>query len=220
MFPEIKSIIVTAYDHYLQEVLSKNLPEKHEELRWMFDAHMGNIAKYCMDGYMNAPELTEVFIKWLHKSFYPPGYKIDTIIGWKKVHMIPGKYKIYDNGIDSLLEPGMVNAFAPSRDTKKAVRELIQNFNENIKKQLTMQEKKDLFLWFVLDFSLIHPFGDWNGRLTVILLDLMLAKYGMVPMNLHAIKEKSYFEWLAAVEKTMKTRDLKYMYEIIKKYSE
>ena len=108
--------------------------------------------------------------------------------------MEPGKYKIYDNGIDSLLDPGTINAFIPSRNTKKAVRELIKNFNENLKKSLTPQEKKDIFLWFVLDFSFIHPFGDGNGRLTVILLDLMLLKYDMKPLNLHAIKEKSYYE--------------------------
>ena len=71
MLEKIKEIIINSQIHYLNEVLSKNVSEKHKQIKSMFDSHMGIIAQYCMDNYINQELLTEDFIKWLHKILYP-----------------------------------------------------------------------------------------------------------------------------------------------------
>ena len=91
MFEAVLDIVEKSMLQYFEDVLSRNVSEKHEQLRRMFDAHMRQIAQYCMDSYMSQSELTIPFIKGLHKIFFPPGYtqKIKMPKGGMAVSMIP-----------------------------------------------------------------------------------------------------------------------------------
>jgi Fic family protein len=214
MKEKIVEILNNAMEHYLNEVLAKTIPEKQDLIKNMFWIHMERIANYCLENYINVLELSEEFIKWLHKSFYPEWYKIDTIISWKRVLMIPGEYKTEDNRVDSVLEKWKVNKFCDAKHTAKEMQKLIENFNKDIK---SFENKKDLIFWFSLDLSNIHPFWDGNGRLSVILADLLLLKNWLEPVNMHYYKEKDYYGLRRAGELTIKNRDLKYIYDFIEK---
>ena len=87
-------------------------------------------------------------------------------------------------------------------------------FNENIK---ITENKKDLIFWFALDFTNIHPFWDWNWRLSVILADLLLINNWLEAVNMHFYKEKDYMWIRKAWELTIKNRDLKYIYDFMEK---
>ncbi|HBA44538.1 TPA: hypothetical protein DEG21_02920 [Patescibacteria group bacterium] len=50
-------------DKYLKEVLGKNIPEKHTQIKNGFQNHMEVITDYCIENYINKSELTEEFIK-------------------------------------------------------------------------------------------------------------------------------------------------------------
>ena len=99
MFETVLDIVKKSMLQYLDEVLSRNSQEKHDQIRQMFDAHMEQIAQYCIANYMDKPELTIPFIKGLHKIFFPKGYtqtvKLPT--GGMIVSMIPGQYKTLEN---------------------------------------------------------------------------------------------------------------------------
>lgn len=221
MFDQVKLIIINAYRHYLAEVLTKNLPEKHEQLRGMFDTHMGYIAQYCIDNYINKPELTEAFIKWLHKSFFPAGYTQSTKIAngrGEVIYMIPGQYKTINNTSVSYINSSWVAHFLDCSLVKPELQKLIKNFNTDIEDNKF--KKKDIILYFLLDFLYIHPFWDANGRIICILTDLMLVKNGLKPIYYHLIKEKNLETLYRSLELSRKSRDLKYLYEVIGRNSD
>ncbi|EKD44269.1 MAG: hypothetical protein ACD_71C00190G0003 [uncultured bacterium (gcode 4)] len=222
MFDQIKLIVVNAYRHYLEEVLAKNLPEKHEQIRAMFDTHMGHIAQYCIDNYMNKSELTIPFIKGLHKIFFPKGYTQTkkTIEGLVIVSMIPGQYKTLDNAGVNYINPDEEVVLTAPVEVKESMKWLISNFNFSIKQEADKQTKQDTILYFILDFLYIHPFGDANGRVACILTDIILVKYGLSPIYFYLIKEKNLEGLYRAVQLSVTTRDLKYLYEVIEKYSD
>ena len=221
MFKQVKLIIVNAYKHYLEEVLAKNIPEKHEQLRNMFDTHMEQIAQFCMDNYINKSELTESFIKGLHKSFFPPGYTQSMKMAngrWEVIYMIPGQYKTINNTSVSYLNPSWIACFLDCSAVKPEMQKLIRNFNIDIQNVLS-EKKRDIILYFLIDFLYIHPFGDANWRVACILVDLMFIKNRFSPLYYHLLKEKNLEELYKAIELSRQTRDLKYLYEVIEKYS-
>lgn len=220
MFDQVKLIVINAYRSYLAEVLAKNLPEKHEQIRVMFDTHMGQIAQYCIDGYMNKSELTIPFIKGLHKIFFPKGYTQTkkTVEGLTIVSMIPGQYKTLDNAGANYINPDEEVVLTAPAEVKESMERLISDFNMAIKKEMDNQTKQDIIFYFILDFLYIHPFGDANGRVACILADIILVKHGLQPIYFYLIKEKNLEGLYKAVQLSVTTRDLKYLYEVIDQY--
>lgn len=63
MLEAVLEIVEKSMLQYLEEVLLRNAPEKHEQIRAMFRTHMRYITEYCMDNYISKTELTIPFIK-------------------------------------------------------------------------------------------------------------------------------------------------------------
>lgn len=211
----IEQALTNAMLHYFQEMKAKVWPEKHQMMEQAFQNHMWTLADFVMENYIQKGKLTQDFIKWLHKNLYPRGYKVDKVFpDGRRVIMIPWEYKKENNAVNSLVHEWYVNAFCEAKDVVISLQQLIDDFEKNIK---TTGNKKDVIFWFCLDFSRIHPFGDGNGRIAVMLLDILLIKYGLPPINLHHYKEKDYYGIRKAWEITMMKRDLKYMYEFMEK---
>lgn len=92
---------------YLVKVLARNAPEKHAQIKSMFETHMAFLADYCMAGYGGRGMLTEAFICGLHKALFPSDYKqvLMTTPEGEVVYMVPGEYKRFNNGGESYLYP-------------------------------------------------------------------------------------------------------------------
>lgn len=200
--------------HYFNEMKSKAQADKHDFMEKSFNAHMSIITDFVMENYVEKWFLTEDFIKWFHKILYPAWYTIDKVFpDWRRVKMIPWEYKKEDNWVLSVLKKWQTNAFCKSKDIENEMKILINNFNDEIKKS---ENKKDLIFWFCLRFARIHPFGDGNWRVWVMLLDILLLNNWLEDINLHYYKEKDYLWFRKAWEMTLLNNDLNYFYEFIK----
>lgn len=206
---------------YLEEVLLRNSPEKHEQIKIMFTTHMKHITEYCMENYINRAELTIPFIKWLHKMLFPKGYTQTTKManGVVVVSMIPGQYKTLENTGVSYLYPWKEVYLVPPAKVKESMEHLIANYNITIKKSTTTKEVQDIALQFWLDFWEIHPFGDANGRIMNIVTNLMLVKKNITPIRFDILKRENLPDFFRALELARIEHNLSPFYEIIEKYS-
>ena len=152
----------------------KDENQKQQIKNW-FDSHMKEIAIFCNNNF-DKNNLTENFIKNLHKIHYPKWYKIFKKTKdwkWEVCTMIPWQYKTLMNF-----------KWVKPENVKKEMSILIENYNTNIK---STDNKFDLITKFIIDFFRIHPFGDWNWTVAFILYDLLLLNNNLKPLY---IKEK------------------------------
>ncbi len=200
---QIFDIIVKSNIVNLEKVLKniKNDKQK-EQIKNMFEKHMQEIAKYCIENFYNKDLLDEKFIKWLHLIHYPKWYiEKQKTISWDAeiVTMIPWNYKTLKN-FDWVLV----------KDVKEEMNKLINNYNLSDKKEDDIYD-------FLLNFLRIHPFWNWNARVLSIIVDLMLIKnnYPELNFNLKQYKDKENIKNL--IVEWIKERNHK---EIIKKIKE
>lgn len=98
------------------------------------------------------------------------------------------------------------------------MRELMNQFESDISSSTRPQ--KDVIFSFVLDFSRIHPFADGNGKVAVILLDVLLVKYRYSPAYINKIKEKDKDGLYRAARHYDLYKKLDKFYGVIEKYSD
>ncbi|EKD65771.1 MAG: hypothetical protein ACD_49C00088G0001 [uncultured bacterium (gcode 4)] len=209
-------------DKYLKEVLGKNIPEKHTQIKNGFQNHMEVITDYCIENYINKSELTEEFIKWLHKILYPVWFrKAVTEKDWSlTIAMTPWEYKTLDNDIDSRINIWEKVNFTKVNETEKEVNKLIQEFNQKINTIKNKNELLKFIVKFSIDFAQIHPFWDGNSRVVSILMDTILIRYSLEPVYINFIKMKNIKEMYSAAEKYRETWDIEEILKVIEKYGE
>ena len=83
----------------------------------------------------------------------------------------------------------------------------------------TSNAKRDAVLWFIFDASIIHPFGDANGRIMCMLCDLLLIREGLPPFHIDAIKDQDRDGLYKAAELAQRNYDLTPLYEVIERYN-
>ncbi|MDD2565694.1 MAG: Fic family protein [Candidatus Gracilibacteria bacterium] len=217
MKEKILESIIYAMNHYLEESLGRVSLDKHEQMKKMFFMHMEQITNYCINKYINKGELSEEFIKGLHKIIYPPDYRqyITNNKGKQVLYMQPGIYKTINNSIFNYVLNKEVDFIKPELVNIK-MKQLLINFNENIKLE---EDKYDVILNFLLDFGKIHPFGDGNGRIITILIDLFLIQFNLEPLNITQLKEKDMKGFYYSIQKSRIERDLFYLKEFIRNVS-
>lgn len=130
-------------------------------------------------------ECTSLTLKYIKNNYEELDFNKDSIF---KIHYllykdinpsIAGKYKtIYKKGINRKIfniniRDYRIN-FIKLDDIDDQINELIKNYEENKEKI----EPLLLIPTLIFDFIYIHPFVDGNGRVSRILLDLLLIKYG------------------------------------------
>ncbi|EKD53645.1 MAG: hypothetical protein ACD_60C00163G0004 [uncultured bacterium] len=175
---------------YLTDVLMRNEPARHQAIKAQFEQHMGAIADYCMTHFVNADELTPEFICGLHKIHFPRGYCLDSILpDGRKLNMVPGEYKKFENGLYSTAFSGAVMPTALPEDVPEAMEKAVSRVNMLLANTHEAKAKRDSVIHFLLDFSAIHPFGDANGRIACILADLLMIKVGLEALGFGLIKE-------------------------------
>ena len=215
----VLTAIRLANRRYLQAVLRRNSPERHDDITAQFERHMATLADYCLDGYDGAGSLTPPFIRGLHKRLFPEGYSYRYEVDDKLFELVPGEYRNGQGGADSQLQPGTVVLFAPPEEVSVAMEAAVARLNAALPAANSPKAKRDAMLWFIFDFSVIHPFGDANGRVMCMLCDLMLIKEGLLPFHIDAIKDQDRDGLYQAGELAQRERDLTPLYAVIERYN-
>lgn len=204
---------------YLQAVLQRVAPDRHDDITLKFESHMAALADFCISAYGGSGSLSTAFIRQLHKSLFPPGYRYQHQAGGKLYELVPGEYREGQGAVDSLLQPGVVMVFAPPEDISAAMETAVVKLNAALLAASSPEAKRDAVLWFIFDFSIIHPFGDANGRMMCMLCDLLLIKEGLAPFHIDLIKEQHREDLYRAGEHAQRTRDLSPLYAVIARYN-
>lgn len=169
--------------------------EVQEKCRGQFEQHMEILTKYAMDGYINNPTgLTTDFIRGIHKNIYGglTRIKVKTTL-WEGEYMTPGEFKTKQNGISRLDTPGVYLACTPPEKVVEELQKLLSflhEWNGYIYKKV---------IQFFLTFTEIHPFPDDNGKIGLILADLILIKNDLYPFFISSFKrtnKKRFYEMI------------------------
>jgi len=110
------------------------------------------------------------------------------------IHYDPGKYKIHENL--TIRMNGKIHRYAEPGDVKKLLVDLIKSTNQRIL-DLDAGNSADHILNIATDFHYhflndIHPFGDGNGRLARIYMNLILLKAGYPPIFIKPVDKNDY----------------------------
>lgn len=178
------------------------------------------LADFCMDGYSGRGTLTTDFILGLHKALFPRDYKqTKTTAQGETVWMVPGEYKHISNSGDSYLEPGGVCAFIAPEHVPETMMQVVSTLNAALSAATDRGKRRDAIFAFVIDFLMIHPFGDANGRIAFLLADLLAIREGLPPFDFQRIKGMDLPALYRAIELAQRKRDLTPLYEVIERYN-
>ncbi|MFZ3019059.1 MAG: Fic family protein [Gallionella sp.] len=209
-----------AFLPYLRQVLEQNSPDRHAQIKGQFAEHMGFLADFCLRGYSGAGGLTVEFIKGLHRAMFPPDYRQEIVTrDGHKIWMVPGEFKSVSNNVcDSHLHPGKVTVFLPAEQVPAAMQTLMARINAELADAADRERSRDAILWFALDFAVIHPFVDSNGRVACILADLLAIRAGLPAFHFSSIKSRDKVGLIRAVELVRETRNLTALNEMLAGY--
>lgn len=144
-----------------------------------------------------ATQITEANIKRLHKTLMKsPDQWSDSI------HYDPGKYKILENV--TTRSSGKIHHYKQPTEVSAAISDLIKDTNYRLS-VLIPNGIDDHILKIVTDFHFqflnnIHPFGDGNGRIVRIIMNIILLKYKYPPIFIKPINKLDYMNSFEAEE--------------------
>lgn len=147
---------------------------------------------YLMEIIKNRQHLTEKAIRELHKIILVEPYKTpaktpDGQAAEKTVHL--GQYKSLPNHVKT--PTGEMHYYATPEETPAKMSDLMAWLQEH-------QEKKDLHpvmlaAIFHYRFVAIHPFDDGNGRMSRLLMNLLLMHYHYPPVVIKQQDRNAYY---------------------------
>lgn len=144
-------------------------------------------------------ELNEVDIRSLHKivlgeEYYNPATTAEGNPTRKLIKA--GQYKTSPNHVET--STGAIHYYASVEDTPIKMRELIGWYNEVVK----MQDVNPVVLaaLFHHRFVAIHPFDDGNGRMTRLLTNYILLKFGYPVSVVKQERRREYYATLAQAD--------------------
>ncbi|MNY37147.1 Fic/DOC family protein [compost metagenome] len=114
----------------------------------------------------------------------------------------PGKYKIFDN--HTYRATGKVHHYTQPENVAAEMAQLIQQTNTALAAIDKNPEQHPLLIAtaFHLTFlNKIHPFGDGNGRIARIFMNLVLLQNGFPPIFIKEVDKKEYLNCFTEEEK-------------------
>jgi len=147
----------------------------------------------------SSEEVTESNIKKLHRELMksPSQWGDD-------VYYDPGKYKIFENR--TYRSDGREHLYAGPAEVPLAMTLLIKETNYALKKADSGNiEQHPLTIATRFHFVFlnhIHPFGDGNGRIARIFMNLILLQKGFPPIFINQVDKKQYLQCFTQEEKT------------------
>ncbi|MFT7099266.1 MAG: Fic family protein [Rickettsiales bacterium] len=165
-------------------------------------AGYSEVMEMVFENSANIP-LTDNFIKQLHATLLRHSKKDDWHLGEYKKHS--NSVEAFDSSGKSL---GVVFETSPAFDTPRLMSELLSWTRE----ALADKSYHPLIVTAVFNvvFLAIHPFQDGNGRLSRVLVSLLLLKsgYHYIPYSsLESVIEKNKESYYLALQRTQKTLD-------------
>ncbi len=175
-------------------LLMEGITAKGKPLKDALDIKGHNDAiDFMMDMVKNERDLNESDIRGLHKLVLGNDYYSNAVTedGLRTKKLIKaGQYKTSPNHVET--STGEIHYYASPEETPARMRELVDWYNDTL--------KNDNFHPIVLasifhhKFVAIHPFDDGNGRMTRILTNFILLKFGY-PVSV--IKQENRQEYYA-----------------------
>jgi len=177
-------------------LLMEGITAKGKPLKDALDIKGHNEAiDFMMDMIYDERDLNEADIRSLHKLILGNDYKKNaiTIDGKPTKKLIKaGQYKTEPNHVKTTT--GEIHYYATPQETPAKMEELIAWYNEAIK--IDKVNPLVLASLFHHKFVAIHPFDDGNGRMTRILTNFILLKFGY-PVSV--IKQENKVEYYACL---------------------
>ncbi|MDD5197469.1 MAG: Fic family protein [Candidatus Gracilibacteria bacterium] len=169
----IKDILIDSLTPKFEDKISKSNGD-YEKAKQGFLGHIEILSKFLYEYYDTKNILEIGLFRNFHKLFYPENFKILVSRNGIIYENLPGEWRKqeYNPQIETL-------KFTKNpQNVEKDLIKLIKDFN------LIENKKENDILKFFFDFIDIHPFGDSNGTIASIIMDLELLKYGFTPLNL------------------------------------
>lgn len=149
----------------------------------------------------NQEPLTEVLIRGFHKLLLVEEYEIDAITpeGMPTRRRISlGQYKQQPNHVRT--QTGEIHYYATPEETPAKMHELMQWYRE--REELRDMHPVVLSAEFHYRFVAIHPFDDGNGRLSRILMNLLLMRHSYPIAVIRTSEKRSYLDALQTADYT------------------
>lgn len=199
--------------HYLKNALFRAFQEHHQIILNGYVCDTNKIIQFIHENVIQKDfEKLEIsFIKQLHKILYPEWFvlKNKDINGNEYIQMIPWEFRNIDLVAKEFADKKLYYKW---QEIEAWLKNIISDFNDS-KKHIN-----DILL-FMIDFITIHPFWDGNWRIADILTDLLLLKNWFEPYYFGWLKKKDEIWFYKIRNEVAKTRDIKYFYEFLEKYS-
>ncbi|MGD8779946.1 MAG: Fic family protein [Ignavibacteria bacterium] len=154
---------------------------------------------YLLNFVHNKEELTEAFIRELHKIILVEPYEIDALTPDNKPtkrKVSIGAYKKQPNHVKTKTRE--IHYFATPEETPAKMEELVKWYRKS-------RDEKELHPLIIASIfhhriTAIHPFDDGNGRIARLLMNLILMQYQYPPVVITQNKKENYYAALSQAD--------------------
>src|SRR5438093_4378069 len=171
----------------LEGLTAKGKPLKdHLDLR----GH-SNAINYLLDFIRHQEVLTEASIRELHKILLIEPYRVEAITptGQQTSKVVAlGQYKTQPNHVRT--PTGEIHFYATPEETPAKMRDLMTWYRDETAKGA--MHPVEIAARFHHRFTEIHPFDDGNGRMSRLLMNLMLMQAGYPPVVIRIGERDQY----------------------------
>lgn len=144
-----------------------------------FDADMRELTHYCFSNCLMPRQLTTAFIRGVHQRLCPQ----DKVFLYTRPEdgtagqTLPGEYKAAINYAPDYRNAGDFNFFYPPEKVAEAMESAVAEYNGQAAPGGVAAH--DAVVKFMADFLTIHPFPDFNCRLSYLVANLLLIAHGL-----------------------------------------
>lgn len=162
--------------------------------------------------------LSEKLIQTIHSlissdTYIPIFDKTGSIIGFSKA----GAYRTINSSIVSHIE-GLRMQFIPPQNIQENIKRLVNTMNLVFASKISPELMLENILAFALEFIMIHPFADQNGRTMHILMELLAAQSGLLPFHIAHINAAHYDELIYAQSISRELHNVAPFRDVLLKY--
>nr|WP_295932586.1 Fic family protein [uncultured Dyadobacter sp.] len=181
-------------------LLMHGVTAKGKPLKDYFDIEGHNLVIDYLAHFVKHEEaLTEKEIRSMHEMMLVKPYENlskaeDGRTVQRKIHL--GQYKVMPNHVET--RTGEIHYYATPEDTPMLMHDLVNWYQ----RQLNDKRLHPLVIASVFHhrFTAIHPFDDGNGRMSRLLMNLILMRFGYPPAVIKNVNKHEYFATLSQAD--------------------